>query len=232
VPQLQLPFLDAPSVPAVMFVRMPSARRYILRVRPDGTFRVTIPRGGSKREAESFLQQHRGWAERERERVLAVHAPVVWREGDRILLRGVPHAITIDRSGAQPVLRLGDVAVRLGRIDDNLRPAAEAGLRGLARRELIPRVMELAAREGLHVARVLIRNQRSRWGSCSRRGVIALNFRLVQMPPHVRDYVLVHELMHLQQQNHSRGFWRLVERACPEFRECERWLRTDGKGLF
>ena len=60
-----------------------------------------------------------------------------------------------------------------------------------------------------------IRNQRSRWGSCSSRGHITLNFRLMLMPPEVREYILIHELMHLRQANHSIRFWRLVEAACP-----------------
>ena len=77
-----------------------------------------------------------------------------------------------------------------------------------------------------------IRNQRSRWGSCSSRGRIALNFRLIQMPPSVREDILVHELMHLRQPNHSRRFWALVQQACPDFRAAERWLRTTGRTLF
>ena len=80
--------------------------------------------------------------------------------------------------------------------------------------------------------RISIRNQRSRWGSCSHSGAIALNFRLVQAPDTIRDYVLIHELMHLKQQNHSRRFWRLVESAYPDFRAAERWLRTAGRSLF
>ena len=79
----------------------------------------------------------------------------------------------------------------------------EADLRRVAREELEPRLRELAAAHDLAPGRVSIRNQRSRWGSCARDGNIALNFRLVQMPPAVRDYVLLHELMHLRQQNHS-----------------------------
>jgi predicted metal-dependent hydrolase len=90
----------------------------------------------------------------------------------------------------------------------------------------------MAAAHGLTPRRISIRNQRSRWGSCARDGSIALNFRLIQMPRAVRDYVLLHELMHLRQQNHSRRFWRLVEEACPDFREAEEWLRVEGRGLF
>ena len=122
------------------------------------------------------------------------------------------------------------VRIPAGAVD--LRPYIEADLRALAREELPPRLRALAALHGLTVAGVSIRNQKSRWGSCSPSGRIALNFRLVQMPREVSDYVLLHELMHLQQQNHSRRFWRLVEAACPGFRAAERWLKTEGRGLF
>jgi len=129
------------------------------------------------------------------------------------------------------VVRYTDRSVRLDS-RTALRTLVESDLRDVARDELVPRVHALAARHGLHVNRVSIRNQRSRWGSCTRSGHIALNFRLVQMPEQIRDYVLVHELMHLRQQNHSRRFWRLVEAVCPDFREAERWLRTEGRSLF
>jgi predicted metal-dependent hydrolase len=195
--QLQFPFVASPETPPpapslpedrVEFVRTRRARRYILRVRPDGTLRVTIPRGGSRAEAIAFLSRHLGWVATERQRVREQRA--------------------------------------------NVPPEREAELRALAAATLIPRLHELAAQHGLTVSRVSIRNQRSRWGSCSRKGAISLNFRLVQMPAWVADYVLIHELMHLQQQNHGRRFWRLVERACPEFREAERWLRRHGRALF
>jgi predicted metal-dependent hydrolase len=105
-------------------------------------------------------------------------------------------------------------------------------LRAVAVRELVPRCLELAARHGIHVARVVVRNQKSRWGSCSPRRVIALNWRLIQMPDHVCEYVLIHELMHLRQPNHSRKFWREVDAVCPVWRESERWLRKHGRELL
>ena len=125
----------------------------------------------------------------------------------------------------------GDRAV-IVRDPADVRAAIERDLRELARVVLLPRLAELAARQNLQLGAVSIRNQRSRWGSCARNGNIALNFRLVQMPAHVSDYVLLHELMHIRQQNHSRRFWRLVEAVCPAFREAERWLRTTGRTLF
>lgn len=170
----------------IHFVRMRRARRYVMRVRPDGDLRVTIPRGGSKAEALRFAGKHLEWARRQRARVLASKRPA-----------------SVDRE-----------------------------LRARAAKELPPQLLGLAARHGLAVARVSIRNQRSRWGSCSPRGHIALNFRLLLMPPEVREYILVHELMHLRQPNHSIRFWRLVEAACPGFREAERWLKHHGASLF
>ena len=211
---------------------MRRAKRYIIRVRPDGSLRVTIPRGGSQRHAQVFLEEQRKWAERERLRVLAQHAPAQWFEGDTVLLGGrLVRLSVVDESGMR-WLELGAERVRLREGITDLRPAAEECLTRIARRQLVPRLHELAAVHGLAVHRVTIRNQRSRWGSCARSGAVALNLRLVQMPDAVRDYVLIHELMHLKQQNHSRRFWRLVEDACPEFREAERWLRTEGRSLF
>jgi predicted metal-dependent hydrolase len=231
--QLDLPFLRTElQTPAIHYVRMPRARKYILRVRPDGSLRVTIPRGGSRRDAEAFLARHRKWAEAERARASAEHAPPRWLEGDAIPLHGQATRLVVERTGRGAALRLGGVRIPLDDPSGDLRPAAELALRQIAARELLPQLQALAATHGLSVGRATIRNQRSRWGSCSRQGSIALNFRLVQMPPAVCEYVLLHELMHLRQQNHSRQYWRLVESVCPGFREAERWLRAEGRSLF
>jgi predicted metal-dependent hydrolase len=170
----------------IHFVRMRRARRYVMRVRPDGDVRVTIPRGGSKAEAIRFAERHVEWARRQRSRVLQARRP----------------------------------------------PDVERELRRRAAEELPPQLFALAAKHQLAVSRVTIRDQRSRWGSCSAKGHIALNYRLMLMPPHVREYILIHELMHMRQANHSIRFWRLVEAACPAFRDAERWLRKHGAALF
>ena len=121
---------------------------------------------------------------------------------------------------------------RLRREHDRTHPAApalspevERELRGRAQRELPARLRELAVGHGLEVARISVRNQRWRWGSCSRKGRICLNWRLVQVPDSVRDYVMIHELMHLKRMDHSPRFWKLVAEACPDFRVARDWLR-------
>jgi predicted metal-dependent hydrolase len=107
----------------------------------------------------------------------------------------------------------------------DLSPVIERELIERARGELPHRLNELARLHGLSVARISIRNQRWRWGSCSREGHICLNWRLILLPPWVRDYVIIHELMHLKRLDHSPRFWRLVANACPEYRLARRYLR-------
>ena len=190
-----------------------------------------MPRGGSRREAEAFVAENQTWIERERQRVGLEHAPARWHAGSEIFLRGMAVPLELAQSADGVVISYGDRRIVTKDAAD-VRAAVEADLRQAARVELIPRLHELASQHGLNAGAVTIRNQRSRWGSCARNGNIALNFRLVQMPPEIRDYVLIHELMHLRQQNHSRRFWRLVAAACPAFRDAERWLRTSGRSLF
>ena len=234
--QLDLPFLSGlvrstGASEAIDFVRVRTARKYILRVRPDGRLRVTIPRGGSRAEALSFVARQQDWIAKQRARVIRDQAPVEWTHGSAILLDGEPSTITIHEEAGRLTAAFGGRAVPVSDIT-NVRPEIERDLREVARGRLLPRLRELAEQHGLTFTRATIRNQRSRWGSCSRSGSIALNFRLVQMPPAVAEYVLIHELMHLKQQNHGPRFWALVEQACPEFREAERWLRRFGRRLF
>ena len=141
---------------------------------------MTIPRGGSRREAAAFVERHTGWIAAQRERV----PPPRWSDEQR------------------------------------------RALEEQARVVLPARLLELAAVHRLHVARVSIRNQRTRWGSCGRDGHICLNWRLMLMPDWVRDYVLIHELMHLRRMDHSPAFWRLVGDALPDYDQARRWLRA------
>jgi len=172
------------------YVRHRRARRYVLRLDLDGRVRVTIPRGGSRREADDFARRQTDWILRQ----LAKH-----------------HEARNSRPAAAP--------------------EEQQRMRALANELLPRRLRELAAAHGLTVTRISVRNQQSRWGSCGRDGHICLNWRLMQMPDWVRDYVMVHELMHLQRMDHSRKYWRLVAAACPEYEAARQWLRRNGPAL-
>lgn len=202
--------------------RRPNARRYILRVNSNGDGGcVTIPRGGSWAEARRFVLRNADWLEgrlrRWQERKKLV------RDENKILFRG-------------DWMELAEFFVRFPMTGGpaeagtpNISPAiAEAAMRKLAERELPLRVAELAALHALTVNRVSVRNQRSRWGSCSIKGVVSLNWRLLQAPEFVRDYIIIHELMHLRQMNHSAKFWELVYAAFPRTGEAEKWLKAHG----
>ena len=114
---------------------------------------------------------------------------------------------------------------------DRFSPEDRQRLKTQARAELPLRLQELADQHGLPVASISIRNQRTRWGSCGRDGHVCLNWRLVVMPDWVRDYVIVHELMHLKRMDHSPAYWRLVAAAYPRYSEARQWLRAHGPEL-
>lgn len=215
----------------LVFARHPRARRYLLRVRSDGSARVTIPRGGSLAEGRRFAGRNLVWVAEQLQRLpLVGSAPREWRLGAEILFRGELRRIVSVSDGA-PAIHLGEETFPVSDVTANLRPLIETHLQWLAANELPPRVMELAVTHGLVVRRVTVRSQRTRWGSCSRRGTISLNWRLIQTPPFVCDYILLHELMHLREMNHSARFWRHVENACPDYRDAEHWLKQHSKLL-
>ncbi len=220
-----LPEVEAISVGRrvvpVRLVRNPRSRRYVLRVLPDDTVRVTLPSRGSRAAAIAFLRRELPWVDRQRYAVA--------RRAGTVLFRGV--ALPLDaRTDAAPgterlLVRFGEESV-VARRGETAKAAAYRRMREIAAAELRARLAVLAARFQLVVRRVTVRGQHTRWGSCSPEGAIALNWRLVQMPDGVRDYILVHELMHLRERNHSRRFWALVQRACPAHETARRWLRT------
>jgi hypothetical protein len=105
------------------------------------------------------------------------------------------------------------------------REAVLGHLRRMAERELPARTRELALLHGIEVRRISVRAQKTRWGSCSARGTISLNWRLMQTPPRVVDYLIIHELMHRREMNHSARYWKLVAGAFPDYRSAEQWLK-------
>lgn len=216
----------------VVFRRNPRARQYVLRLRTDGTVAVTLPARGSKAEAWRFVRSRLPWIERQWLKLQA--RPVVpksWPPGTEILLRGEAFPLVVEEVSGHHLLRIGDESIRMSQASDDLRKLAEALLRKLAARELPGRVLELAARDGITVRDVNVRNQSSRWGSCSHAGRISLNWRLIQMPPAVRDYIIFHELMHRREMNHSARYWQEVARVCPDYPEHERWIKTHAARL-
>jgi predicted metal-dependent hydrolase len=219
--------VHAHSMP-IIYRRHARARNYVLRLCSNKTVVVTVPRTGTMNFARDFVASRKNWLEKQW-RILETRKipPQLLRPGMEILFRGESVALRVQQTGLDWRLQFGPESAPLARMEGNLRPALESHLQKLARTELADRVRELAAVHGMEVKRVVVRNQKTRWGSCSHNGTISLNWRLVQLPDAVRDYIIIHELMHLRQLNHSSRFWAEVEKVCPDYRTAEDWLKKN-----
>jgi len=218
--------------PGLVFVRSGRARSYRLTLRKDGVAVATIPVRGSEREARVFVQQHKDWLARARTRhARRPRTAETWTLGTPVLWRGELTEIRDAGTGDKPSVCLAADVFRVPSLEGDLRSRLEAQFARRAKIELPARTWELAAETGAGVKHVTVRNQRSRWGSCSAGGTISLNWRLVQAPEVVRDYIIYHELAHLWEMNHSDRFWARVEQVCPGWRDAERWLKRSGSLL-
>jgi predicted metal-dependent hydrolase len=211
----------------VHVVRRPKARRYLLSLQADGSARLVIPRRGTEAEALGFLERSEDWLLRRlakwRDKAKAREP---WQQGARFLYRG-EEVILIVEQGEGIVLRFAEQVMSLPQALPDYRATVYARLRRMADRELKTRTLELAKQHAVAINRVTVRAQRSRWGSCSRRGAISLNWRLIQTPPFVVDYLIVHELMHRREMNHSKRYWKHVADAFPAYGEAEAWLKSN-----
>lgn len=208
----------------VTFHRHPTARRYHLTLKRDGTFRCTIPRRGNRAEAEEFVWRNASWmAASLHRRASRPQPPTHWRLGTPVHVRG--ELVEIRHAADGPFLEVGPLRIPQPSAEEtNLRPRIEQYLRQLATLELPALTRALAERHHLPLRSVQIRNQKTRWGSCSARKVISLNWRLIQLPPAMAEYVILHELAHLTFLNHSPDFWKEVGRLCPGYLAAEAWL--------
>jgi predicted metal-dependent hydrolase len=221
------------SVYLVRVRRHRQARRYTLRIQ-SATREVilTIPPRGTLKEAREFAQQHGSWIAA---RLGRLPEAVPFADGVVVPLRGVPHRIAhrrgirgtvwieTDTSG-EPVLCVAGNAPHIDRrIGDFLRREA--------RRDLEIASLRFAATLGVAVRRVAVRDQASRWGSCSTTGMLSFSWRLILAPHHVLDYLAAHEVAHLVEMNHSARFWRLVQRLCPDHERAKVWLDVHGTDL-
>ena len=218
--------------------RSTRARRARIVVDAAGV-EVVVPRRMPLREVEPFVAEKHDWIERTLRRYRATDAAgrrVELRDGGRVpyLGRDLALRVAVEPGRTRPHVALrGDVLrVKVGRPGpEAVREALERWYRRRAREEVGARLAAAAARAGASYARLAIRGQRTRWASCSDRGAMSFNWRLLLAPEEVLDYVVEHEVAHLEVMGHSPRFWALVERRCPGYRGHERWLRRYGSTL-
>jgi predicted metal-dependent hydrolase len=221
------------AVYPVRLRRHRQARRYTLRIHTASREVVlTMPPRGSLKEARAFAEKHGGWIAA---RLGRLPEPAPFAPGTVLPLRGVDHRIEHRRGkrgtvwiatgeGGERLLCVAGEAPHLARrIADYLKREAKSDLEAASR---------LAAEKlGVTMRRVSVRDQSSRWGSCSTTGVLSYSWRLIFAPPFVLDYLAAHEIAHLVEMNHSRRFWRLVERIYPDIERAKSWLDAHGSEL-
>jgi predicted metal-dependent hydrolase len=222
------------AVHLVRLRRHRQARRYTLRVVAVTREAVlTMPPRGSFREAREFAEKHGAWIASRLDR-LPRAAP--FEHGVEVPLRGVVHAIFHRRSARGTVwteiagdgrrllcVASSDAAHVSRRVTDFFKREAK--------RDLEAAVTRYAERLGVEVRRISIRDQVSRWGSCSTSGALSFSWRLVLAPRFVLDYLAAHEVAHLLEMNHSPRFWRLLGRICPDMDRAKAWLDARGTDL-
>ena len=219
--------IDSERMP-VLYRRHARAKNYVIRMKPDRTIRVTLPRRGSLKFAHEFVCSRKPWLEKQWRMLMARKIPpLTLRPGMEVLFRGKSVFLEVVQKGDHWEMLLEDQRFAIPSPEGDLRPLMESHFQKLARTELVLRVEQLASTHAATMRRVVVRNQKSRWGSCSQSGTISLNWRLIQVPNMVRDYIIIHELMHLRELNHSARFWSEVERVCPNYREAESWLKSN-----
>ena len=218
---------------AIRLRRHRRARRYTLRIHPtDREAILTMPPRGTLGEAKEFAQLHGGWIAARLGR-LPKAAP--FQTGTVVPLRGVAHRI-VHRAGERGTVwtetrdsgeKILCVAGGVGYIDRRVHDY----LKREARKDFQKSALAYAQALGVRVKRLSIRDQSSRWGSCTSAGSLSFSWRLILAPPYVLDYLAAHEVAHLVEMNHSARFWRVVARVCPSVERAKRWLDTYGNDL-
>ena len=215
------------SVTEYTLRRSPRARRVRVSVDGDGAVSVTLPKRAARREADAAVRELAPWIERRR-RALARAAAEVARTPGTLPYLGARAA-----AGTRSRAARGCTAAAT-RCSCPARDAAEAierWYRRAARAEIGARLDDAVARAGVTYTGLTIRGQRTRWASCSATGAMSFNWRLLLAPEAVLDYVVEHEVCHLEVMDHSPRFWRLLESRVPDWRDHARWLRRYGSTL-
>jgi predicted metal-dependent hydrolase len=209
--------------------RSARARSVRVQVEHDGGVTVTLPRRSAAREAAAAVRELRPWIDRRLEELSEARAAVARAPG------AVPYMGGLLRLAEQPgrarAHRRGELLL-VPQTGPAQRPAIERWYRRSARAETLPRLGAACAALDTTYERLTIRGQRTRWGSCSAGGAIAINWRLLIGPPAVLDYVVWHEACHLVVLDHSQRFWDLLGEQLPGFEAPRRWLRRNGAALW
>lgn len=219
------------------------AKRISLRFNVARGFQIVYPLRVNLPSAEEVFRQKQGWVLKmlKRQRALQNGKPFErsYTQGEEFLYLGEALQLDLIVKSEQKKLSIRRIEDRLEvsgareKISDlcQVRALAQAFYRADAKAYLPPRVAELALLHGFHYGQIRIKNQKTRWGSCSRKRNLNFNMRLMMAPAAAIDSVILHELCHLRVMNHSAAFWDLLDQLCPDRRKWEKWLKENAQVL-
>ncbi len=219
-------------MPHVRIIRKPRLRTLRLAVLDERTVTVTVPLSYSDRQVHDLLERKKRWITKHLSRHRALAEERASNVGTALLL-GRRYAIAFTEEAEEDVHfdeASGIVYIR-GDKRSSLHVTLERWYRARAATLIPPRVKDLAVEHRLSVGSITIRGQRTRWGSCSSSGNLSFNWKLLQAPPFILEYVICHEVAHVRFMSHSQEFWRFTEQLCPRYREAKAWLREHGMRL-
>ncbi len=224
--------LDGKQVSYVL-KRSPRARAIRFQIVPGTGLVVVIPHRCRPEDILPVMRAHTRWILDKLAKFGAPREPVnkELASGDSIPYLGGALPLQITKNdGRETVFQLGaqSLVVSLGQANPPLGAMLEHWYRLQAARVIQTTLDQWSARMGLRHNRLFIRGQRTRWGSCSKKGNLGFNWKLVLAPQPVIEYVVIHELAHLQEMNHGKRFWALVEHHCPGWKAHKKWLRDHG----
>lgn len=214
--------------------RSPRARHLRIEIRNGSGLTVVMPRNCRLEAVDEALAAKSRWILEKYDRYVAAVQPShegELKSGDTVPCLGRElRVVAWPAGGAVGRVELKDdvLLVGLGSAQDGLAPLVEGWYRVEARRVLGRKADEFARGMGVVYAGLSVRGQRTRWGSCSHRGTLSFNWRLLMAPEPVVDYVVIHEVAHLKEMNHTKRFWALVAERCPLWREHKKWLDDHG----
>ncbi|MGB4704870.1 MAG: SprT family zinc-dependent metalloprotease [Candidatus Saccharicenans sp.] len=209
-----------------------SKRRTVgLEINDRGELLVRAPENLSLSAIEEVIRKHRRWIYgrlKEVEQKKNLQQPVKFKAGEKFLYLGERYPLRLE-PGDRPFLAFdGRCFVMSSAARVRARELFLRLYRKLARKYLSARLKRLASFNGFRYKKFRLSSARTRWGSCSAQGTISLTWRLIMAPPEIIDYVIIHELAHTKEKNHSRAFWNLVGRHIPDYKEKRRWLKKNG----
>ncbi len=220
--------LDEVELLRVPLIINPKAKRMILKISYKGEVLLVVPRFFNRIKAYEFISSKKNWLKQKLARISSTELI----DESRIPILGNIYTISFVNSPLNPVEIIDNRLDICNKLIPFFHIDVKYFLKNYVRNYISEQVEIVANALNVKYKKVVIKDTKSRWGSCTSTGMIYFSWRLVFAPPEVINYVIAHEVSHLIEMNHSKNFWNIVEKVCPNYKKAKFWLRMNGPKLF